>query len=121
MPPVPPKPVPMLEMGNARKSLPMSPAARCWSAAIVDRPVGRFTPAVRITKSVPSERLPRICVSVRPEIVLVALAPPVCSTRARVNDVPTSKLRRSVTGTWTNNGTASSVIVVFDGASMRYE
>jgi hypothetical protein len=111
----------MFEIGKARKSFPIRLAACCWLARTSALPVGRFTPAVRMTKSFPSTRLPRTCVSVKPLISLVEAVVPVCSTRDRAYDVPTSKLRRCETGTTTKTGNENSLIVVFADDSILYE
>jgi hypothetical protein len=103
----------MLEIGKARKSLPMRPAAPSWSSETDDCPVGRFTPPVRMTKSDPRVKLPRSCVSVRP---LISLTVPPDVTRARAYAVPTSKVKREPNGMETKTGRAISEIVSFTGA-----
>ena len=70
MPPVPPNPDPMLEIGKIRKSFPINPAAPCSSGFTVDRPVGMLIPPVSTSMSAPTFNVARSCVSVSPEIVL---------------------------------------------------
>jgi hypothetical protein len=70
----------MLEIGKARKSLPIRLAAVNCSSVTERCPVGRLSPAVITTKSLPRVRLPRTWVSVSPS---TWLTPADDTTRAR--------------------------------------
>src|SRR5450759_3444049 len=111
-PPVPESPEPYDVTGKSRKSLPICPAASACPSGMVYCPVGMLAPTVNTTASLPSVRLARTCVSVRPLIELTLA--PLLDTSDLAYAVATSMLKRDVTGTTTTNGMENCVTVLAD-------